>query len=368
MVTPLTLLMLAAVQQIGRPTAAFPEGFTSLTAVRELPDSRVLVLESCEEVIHLLDFTTRRASRVGRSGAGPGEYRAASGLWPLPGDSSVTQDYRNSRFLVIDPRGIPGRFFPGLPTLNLRSGRYAIGYPFTVSGADGRGGLYSRQIGTRITQDGYVRVDSVPLERWSPSTGRRDTAAFLRNLNPGPYRSVPDPPFQTVVVHTVADDGRVAVVYPDTYHVELTDAAGHRIRGRPIPWTPIPVNSALKDQWRGGWETGCPLGTRVIEMPGEPRPLILRSQPPREPRDWPSHLPPFLRGAARFAPDGTLWVRRTTPAREPARYDLIDRGGNLVRQVILPPATHLLGFGKAAMYLVRMDGDGLQYVERYVFP
>jgi hypothetical protein len=90
--------------------------------------------------------------------------------------------------------------------------------------------------------------------------------------------------------------------------------------------------------------------------------------PPPAEEDWPDELPPFLANAAVFAPDGMLWVRRTTAAGEPATYDVIDPAGRVVQKVVLEKRAKLLGFGKSSVYVLRVDEDDLQYVQRYALP
>ena len=87
-----------------------------------------------------------------------------------------------------------------------------------------------------------------------------------------------------------------------------------------------------------------------------------------EPPAWPKLLPPFLPGAVSFAPDGMLWVLRTT--RDPSFpvVDVIDRTGRLFGRLGLPKGRRLLCHGKNSVYLVRVDEDGLQYIERYALP
>lgn len=46
-------------------------------------------------------------------------------------------------------------------------------------------------------------------------------------------------------------------------------------------------------------------------------------------------------------------------------YDMVDAHGRLERRVVLPRATHLLGFGKSTVYLIRTDDDDLQWLQRY---
>jgi hypothetical protein len=88
----------------------------------------------------------------------------------------------------------------------------------------------------------------------------------------------------------------------------------------------------------------------------------------QEPTDWPEYLPPFL-GASlvAFAPDGLLWVQRTTPAGQPATFDLIDGAGKVAQRVVLPKKSRVVGFGSGTVYVARSDDDDLQYLQRYRF-
>jgi hypothetical protein len=90
--------------------------------------------------------------------------------------------------------------------------------------------------------------------------------------------------------------------------------------------------------------------------------------PPPAEEAWPDELPPFLTNAAVFAPDGMLWVRRTTAAGEPPTHDVIDPAGRVVQKVALAKRAKLLGFGKSSVYVLRVDEDDLQYVQRYALP
>jgi hypothetical protein len=66
--------------------------------------------------------------------------------------------------------------------------------------------------------------------------------------------------------------------------------------------------------------------------------------------------------------DGTLWVRRTTPAGEPPTFDIIDRTGQVIEQVRLSRQRRLVGFGVGSVYLVQADDVDLEYLERYQLP
>jgi hypothetical protein len=46
-------------------------------------------------------------------------------------------------------------------------------------------------------------------------------------------------------------------------------------------------------------------------------------------------------------------------------YDVFDAKGQRVAQVQLPKGTRLAGFGKGSAYLIRLDADDLQYIQKY---
>jgi hypothetical protein len=63
-----------------------------------------------------------------------------------------------------------------------------------------------------------------------------------------------------------------------------------------------------------------------------------------------------------------LWVGRNTPADEQHTCDLISGNGRVVHRVVLGSRSKLLGFGRNSVYVLRMDEDDLQYVQRYRLP
>ena len=66
-----------------------------------------------------------------------------------------------------------------------------------------------------------------------------------------------------------------------------------------------------------------------------------------------------------LAPDGTLWVERSGALGASATYDLFDGAGKVIRRVMLPAGRRLLLIGRAGIYLVATDEDGVERLERY---
>lgn len=49
-------------------------------------------------------------------------------------------------------------------------------------------------------------------------------------------------------------------------------------------------------------------------------------------------------------------------------FDVFNGKGERIEQVVLPRGRRLVAFGKSSLYLVRVDSDGLQELERYRLP
>jgi len=172
------------------------------------------------------------------------------------------------------------------------------------------------------------------------------------------------PPFASFDQWAVASDGRIAVVSVEPYRVTFFDTLGRRTIGPILNVTRIAVDDALKQRWREEKKQPVPV---LVFSGGR---TTAQSRPPRydEPAEWPDDLPAFLPGAVLFAPDGMLWVNRAVAAESPAMLDVIDRQGKVAYRVALPTQSRLVGFGSSSVYLVRIDEDDLQYLQRYRLP
>jgi hypothetical protein len=83
------------------------------------------------------------------------------------------------------------------------------------------------------------------------------------------------------------------------------------------------------------------------------------------PESWPTVYPAIAPLQAYAAPDGRLWVQRSTPARlDRHHWDVIDAAGALVARWRLPVGVRLIGVGTGVVYTVRVDEDDLQYLQR----
>jgi hypothetical protein len=298
----------------------------------------------------------------------------AASLFPVAGDSALIYDPMNSRYLIVGPDAKPVRTFNTIPSQSETRGNATfVTQAFNVVATDAQGWLYSREGGIRAGADGMERMDSVAVEKWHYSSGRRDTVAFFKLLGkPGPIdrrQMTSTPPFEVGTQWAVAADGRAALVHPQDYRVDFVSPAGVRTNGRPIPFTPVRLSAGHREEWTEMQAPPCGTGPMSVTLP-DGQMVSARRVAPQAPAEdaWPEVLPPFHREGVSFAPDGMLWVRRVVAAGAPQTFDLIDPTGRVVQQVVLEKRSKLLGFGKSSVYVLRVDEDDLQYVQRYALP
>ena len=357
---------------LSRPQAEFAEPFTDVGSIRELSDSRVIVVDARELTVKLIDFRSGTATTIGRSGEGPGEYRWPSRLYPLSGDSTLLHDGSGGRLMIIRPDGKPGAFFDP-NTIETDSGLARV-RRFNLRFSDGRRYLYGEAQPIKTGAGGTMELaDHSAIERLDISTKKRDTVALWPVRKDANARLIagvgvitqPRMDAWPVWEHwLVSPSGRIAFVFPDPYRVDFVGASGRVTSNPPIPYERIRVDDALKKQHQE--ERSAPsMAMRYNRGGGSSMELMRR--PYEAPKTWPEFLPPY-RGSGQFAPDGLIWINRMTAAGRPPLYDIISANGKLFERVELPPRTKLVGFGAKSVYLVRLDQDDLQYLQRHVLP
>lgn len=339
--------------------------FDRIRGLHELRDGRLVVLDANAQSVMLVDLANDVVRPIGRIGSGPGEYRFPTGLLQLGGDSIGIFDAGNGRILVITRDGKPSSVLNAHGTRIADQSKLSGQNP---AAGDRHGYLYTiafSNFGPAASQ----AADSAPIERWRVGSSQRDTVAYLP-LPPPDERILPPGrgtrAFTTAPHWTVGQDGQIAIVRPSPYSVDHIDSRGVRTKGKPIPYRRIRVTAAHQKQWRDDQDRPRPV---MMMTPGDqgPRPGV-RIRRPFEPVEWPDYLPPFLYAAVQIDPSGILWVHRTTDAGAPELFDLVDRLGNVVGQVQTPTRTRIVGFGRAHVYLVRLDADHQEFLERYPMP
>lgn len=366
--------------RLDKPAATHPAEWTDVVAVVEVLGGKLIVLDARDRQVKLADLTTGAVSLIGRHGSGPGEYQLPMHLFAIPGDSAILHDEANSgRPLVITGDGrissysITNRLTPFVTSTTVAdwTGRfYRAGNGYTDLGADGAGGPGIERLdrrSSRLDTVAYVsRKRNVCGFSADPPGNARKPESFARAA----ARQVVNPYLQ-LEQWAVGPDGRVAIVCPSPYRVVIIDSSGKRTEGGVIAFDRVPVTEKEKTEWRESRRQ--PVATMQVNADGKMVTSYTRPPPPAEPDEWPDVLPPFepvrqLNGAAMFAPDGLLWIRRLVGAGAPSLYDIVGKNGSLSYRVAFPPRTRVVGFGRRGIYAVTLDADDVQRLSRFAFP
>ena len=357
-----------------RKTGEAAEPFSNVVAVEELPDGRVVVTDAKERTLSIVSFQTGEVRQLGRNGNGPNEYTTAIHLFRGRGDTLYLFDFSARRMLRITPAGTLAGTVPidisvadTLPGETPKGNRIVAGVRYR----DVAGRVYYEVSYLETTRRG-VHPDRY-LARYDPETKASAIVAPLRAWYPG-QSSRWRAPFMYQDVWAVAPDGRVARVVPVDYHVEWYQDGALVARGPTVPVIPVRVS----DEDRRAWYTArAQQGAAGATMTGPPQPPGQereRANPPRTPgftdADFPRVKPPFVEEfagrSALISGDGQLWVTRAGAwDAKTSIVDVFDGSGRLVRRVTIPATHRVAGFGREAVYLVRTDDDGLQWLERY---
>ncbi len=373
-------LQAQATVSIGRAEAVFPESFTSVNGFRELSDGRVIVTDTRDRVVALLDFRTGAMTNVGREGGGPGEWGAALSLFAMPGDSTLMPDPVNGRFFVILPDGKPG------PTFRLADEQLAsVG---GLSGVDAQGRLFFER--GRVSPNPGPRspsVGGVDVYRHDRRTGQSmivgsyETPAgevsMARSLPNGMLQQSTNLPLAARDVTAMIPLGDYVIVRASPYRVDRIGADGRARNGQVAAASRVRVTEAEREAFvrgqirpgqiivSGGGPATSSGGARgsVPTIQGDVSALMTPDM------KWPEYKPPFVSNAARGAWDGRVWVLRTR-AHDDATpvYDVFGTDGRIVQRVSLAPRSRIIGFGRGVVYVVRTDEDDLQHLERYRQP
>jgi hypothetical protein len=151
------------------------------------------------------------------------------------------------------------------------------------------------------------------------------------------------------------------------YRLEWVTPSG-RVRGPLVPYRAVPIRPADRQEWAETLASG--LAVSMENRNGEIRTSFSRGRPGQQPADltgvdFPAEKPAFLSSGVLATPEGEVWVERHVPAGQAREYDTFDARGIRTGRVILQPRSRVVAFGTAVVYVVRLDGDDLQHLERY---
>ena len=362
-------------QRLTTPDAAFPEAFSAVAGLLELPDGRVLVADGLGQALVVLDMAAGTADTVGRTGSGPEEYRQPDGIFPLPGDSILLVDLGNGRLTAIGPDFGFGETWPiAQGSMGMRGGSMTLRIPRAT---DSQGRIYLQ--GRMPMRPGAPLPDSAYMLRWDRATDVVDTLGMVKEQDRIVRRSG-GPNNQNISISPVPMspqdgwmagwDGRLAVVRSAGYYVEWIFPDGRAVRGLPNEYRSSRVRRADKEAYLDRMQRSS-LGIEVMNVNGRMTTSFRRGmrggpgQADIDGLDWPDALPAFQAGGIHVTRNGEMWVERYASAGTNPVYDVFDENGRPVKRVILPEERAVVGFGEGTVYLVRTDEFDLQWLEKY---
>jgi hypothetical protein len=311
-------------------------------------DGTVLVVDSRERRLVLVDLTRGTSRDIGRTGAGPGEFRLISRAIGRPDGGAWVVDFGLRRLLPVRRDGSFGN---------------PVAFPVSIQlhGTDASGLLYGEAFLPRTAE----RPDSMWIVRWNPAGSAVDTMLKYNAMVSasviaagGTFKL-----FAAVDAWDVLPNGEVIVIEADQYRLHAW-RDGRRVRSSSIPWNPLRISDADRDAYRRKHESQRPRG--IGQAAGASRPGPLPGV------EFPSTYPPFggkgLGGRYTVvSPTGHVWIERLRAFTDSVpQYDVIDgQTGNLLMRVELPLRSRLVGFGRNAIYVIQRDADDVQFLQRH---
>jgi hypothetical protein len=345
------------------PNAKITEPFSRAMGLAELTDGRAIIPDFRESALYVVDFKTGTRSIIGRNGEGPNEYQAVAGVVRRLGDTLYVFDGRNRRYLRIDGTGK----IAGTVSFPSRSREWS-----SPKGIDGKGHFYWTGAVVGQENGAYKRNQRAKIMKWDVVADSvipvGDFADHAPELHDNKYF-----PYSQRDAYVVAADGRIGVLVARDYHLRWIKDGKVVSDAPPIPFTPLVVDARERNAFRderaaqgpAGGITGSTGGSGAGNIEAA-RKTMLEYYPDEM---FPKVMPPFVENGARLSPRGDIWVERSrAPNDRVPSFDVLGVDGKVRATVKLPAATQLVSLDRSGIYLVRVDDDGLQTLERHTWP
>jgi hypothetical protein len=328
----------APVVTLGPAADTLPTTLSDATTGAWLGGRRWAVLDPPDERVEIADVGARAVTRLGGAGGGE-EIRNPSVLFRA-GDTLYVGDWglrRTSRWTL------DGRFAGAVPASESVRG-------VLPRARDAAGRLYL-ELTPRPGSDGQGNRDSAAVVRTSPVADRVDTIGRLAPLD---------------IAEVVGDAGRRF----ERRVFSGADQWGALADGS--LWIARVYDNRI--DWRdsaGRWSRGEPLPDRVLEVTRYDRELFLRRFPPElrgtaEQLPFAPVKPPFEAGLT--SPTGEVWLEKSrAPADSSRRYHVVDRRGQLTREIRVPGRGRIIAVAPGAVLVAEPSRDGVRLL-RYPLP
>lgn len=337
--------------QIGRMDGPPEYVLHRVRAAVPLDDGRIVVSNAGTNELRFYGPDGRFLLSAGRSGGGPGEFRALQQVWRLPGDSLLAYDLAPPRLSVFSPSG---EFVRSVQVQSPDGRQVLIHGPLSDRSLVVEGAPVWDEPGAATE----VFRDLVPYFRYDAdgtlldTIGRFPAMDVFRLVTPTGVR-LTNPPFSRVPARTVAGD-RFYFAPADRYEIAVHSQDHGLERLIRLDREPRPVTAAEIAAFRA---ERMELATR--EGSGSSMADMLRQM--AAPTTMPAHSYAML-----VDPDGHIWVEdyRASPD-EDRRWRVFSPTGEYLGEVHFPVTFEPLHIGTGSILGRWLDDADVEYVRAH---
>jgi hypothetical protein len=344
------------------PTADDTSLFSEVFEFDVGTDGRLFVFDRPARAVLVFDAEGTLQRRVGREGAGPGEFRSNGGMVVLPDGRLAQWDTNNSRISFFSPDGdflnswtVPGGFSTNNGLRSDRSGPILWFRPVT---APREGEILGRFGLVRVREGGAIGDSLIPPDL--------PVSRITYVAREGGGTSATSPTHSPRFIWGWHPDGHFVSVATTRYEIEVSRADRPLRIVREVPAIPVSEDERAWDQeqithnmrqTQAGWVWQGP------SIPSE-KPPVAGLSIARDGRIWVR-----VSTASQVIPEAERDEQRPNQAlvrryRDPIEYEVFESNGTFLGRLRLPArATFMEADGDRIWYLDR-DADGLPAIVR----
>jgi hypothetical protein len=362
-------ISLTQVMSIGEIDGPPEVAFGSIQAFTADWQNRFYTYDGKDKQIRAYDATGKFLRLIGRSGAGPGEYKWVFGMGILSDSILALFDISNARITFFHPSGKLLRTLPQPRATNGFDHGFAVDHsglltyrvPPKVGGASdvelpvegpSKGMKVSDGYALRINAEGSL-VDSIPI----PPPGPQQRGFYLMGADGGNLN------FMSSYHAAVSPAGAVVFGQSSSYRFVIRPAKGP-VRVVEHPWTPVPVGSAERANWMEWVEYFRKRDNNRFNY------TIPRTKPAyrdlfadQDGRIWVSVYTATEKRNIPPRPAGDLRPRLVW--RQNATYDVFDPMGVYLARVALEPNSQLLWAQRDRIWVLAKGADDEERIISY---
>lgn len=348
------------VEELRIGSADGPQSLTTVNGVLPARDGRlVYVMQRDDHTILVFDAGSGKfVRRIGRSGAGPGEFQGLSGIgWKqdtlyavdpvLERLSLFTQEGEHLRTERIVSPLLPAAHGPAHPTA-LNANGTVIGTPWINMMAAANNSVTSNPV-VLMNRKGEVLRTLVDVDLRNTRTVASLGSGIMVFTQPMSERTLlryaPDGSSLVII------DRPASAEHTASFHVTRLGPAGDTLYYGTYGYTPRPLSPAMVDSLYDMFKDVKTVTPATAREAAE-RAIIL--PPAQQPVS-----------AAVLSSDGTLWLRREERGPPTVEWLVLDPTGHILARVQTPAGLQLLAVEKGAAWGVVKDELDIPYVIRY---